>query len=66
MAADDVRADALRRIPAPHSLALRLRDAGLPDGLIAECLGIDDVAVGPLLAVADAKLVAVLTNLGAG
>lgn len=53
-------------IPAVHSLALRLRDAGLPERLIAECLGIDDVAVGPLLAVADAKLAAVLASLSAG
>lgn len=66
MAADDVRAEALRKIPAPHSLALRLRDAGVSDGLIAESLGIDDVAIGPLLTIADAKLAAVLTKLAAG
>ncbi len=28
-------------LPAGYSLALRLRDAGLSDELIAECLGID-------------------------
>lgn len=57
----DPRSDALRRIPPVHSLLLRLRDAGLPDELIAECLRIEPVAVRPLLIVAEAKLAAVLS-----
>lgn len=56
MRSEDVRREALRRLPDAHSRALRLRDAGLTDALIAECLGIDRVAVRPLLVVAEAKL----------
>lgn len=59
-AAVDPRAEALRQLPAGHSLALRLRDAGLSEELIAECLGIEAVALGPLLVVAEAKLAAIL------
>src|ERR1700735_3038240 len=32
------RAEAIRRLPGAYSLALRLREAGLADDLIAECL----------------------------
>jgi hypothetical protein len=56
------RAEALRQLPAAHSLALRLRDAGLPDELIAECLHIEPVALGPLLIVARAKVAAILAR----
>ncbi len=52
----DPRAVALSRLPSAHSLALRLRDAGLPAELIAECLGIEPEALGPLLVVAEDKL----------
>ncbi|GAA1240702.1 hypothetical protein GCM10009609_00390 [Pseudonocardia aurantiaca] len=45
-----------------HSLALRLRDAHLPDPLIAECLSIEPEALGPLLEVAQAKLAALLAS----
>lgn len=55
---------ALRRIPATHALALRLRAAGLSDELIADCLGIERVSVGPLLIVAQAKLAAALGEEG--
>jgi hypothetical protein len=47
-------------LPAAHSLALRLRDAGLPDELIAECLAMERQALQPLLDVAEAKLAAIL------
>jgi len=50
------RTSALERLPRSYSLALRLRDAGLPDDLIIECLGIEPEALGPLLLVAEAKL----------
>jgi catechol 2,3-dioxygenase-like lactoylglutathione lyase family enzyme len=53
-------AAALRRLPVTHSLALRLRAAGVDDALLAECLAIEPEAVGPLLAVAAAKLDALL------
>jgi hypothetical protein len=58
MAAD--RTEALAQIPAAHSLALRLRDAGVDDDLIAECLGIEPETVGPLLVVAEGKLAAAI------
>ncbi|MGH3549402.1 MAG: hypothetical protein ACRDQU_15115 [Pseudonocardiaceae bacterium] len=54
------RAEALRHLPGAYSLALRLRDAGLPDELIAECLAMEREALDPLLDVAEAKLAAIL------
>lgn len=54
------------QLPATHSLALRLRDAGLSDELIAECLRIETVALAPLLIVAEAKLAAILRRTGRG
>jgi hypothetical protein len=54
------RAQALRQLPAPYSLALRLRDAGLSDELTAECLRIEPVALGPMLEIAEAKLATIL------
>jgi len=54
------RAEALARLPSTYSLALRLRDAHLPPELIAECLAVEPEAVGPLLALADAKLAAIV------
>jgi hypothetical protein len=57
---DILRAEALAHLPPVYSLALRLRDAGLAEGLIAECLAVEREALGPLLEVADAKLAAAL------
>jgi ABC-type enterobactin transport system permease subunit len=54
------RTEALGLIPAAHSLALRLREAGVGDDLIAECLGIEPETVAPLLVVAEGKLAAAL------
>jgi hypothetical protein len=59
---DEVRARALRRLPVAHSLALRLRDSGVGEELIAEVLGVDPEALGPLLVVAQAKLDAILSR----
>ncbi|MPZ64973.1 MAG: hypothetical protein GEU83_05490 [Pseudonocardiaceae bacterium] len=59
-ATGEPRAEALRQLPATYSLALRLRDAGLSEELIAECLGTEVVTLGPLLVVAEAKLAAIL------
>jgi hypothetical protein len=47
-------------LPGAYSLALRLRDAGLPAELIAECLAMELAALEPLLVVAEAKLAAIL------
>lgn len=50
----------MSRLPAVHAVALRLREKGLTSQQIAEQLGIDPVAVSPLLAVAQAKLEAIM------
>lgn len=55
-----LRAEALANLPPAYSLALRLRDAGVADRLIAECLAVEVEALGPLLEVAHAKLAAAL------
>lgn len=57
--ADD-RTAALNRLPGPYALALRLREEGLSVPRVAEVLGIEPEAVGPLLALADAKLATLL------
>lgn len=54
---------ALSQLPSAHSLALRLHDAGLPADLIAECVGIEPEAVGPLLSIAEEKLAAALRGM---
>ncbi len=54
------RAEAIRHLPGVYSLALRLRDAGVTDELIAECLAVEREALEPLLDVAEAKLAAIL------
>ena len=51
--------EVMRRLPATYSLALRLRDAGLPNDLIAECVAVEPEAVAALLVVAEAKLAAI-------
>jgi DNA-directed RNA polymerase specialized sigma24 family protein len=58
----DCRAEAVRLLPVAHRLALQLRDAGVPDALIAECLQIDPMTVQPLMSVAEAKLAALLAR----
>lgn len=54
------RAEAIRCLPGAYSPALRLRDAGLTDELIAECLAMQFQALDPLLHVAEAKLATTL------
>jgi DNA-directed RNA polymerase specialized sigma24 family protein len=59
MAVDPVRRrDALERLPLPYSTALRLRDEGLSDKVIAKCVGIEPEAVGTMLQLGEAKLAA--------
>ena len=47
---------ALRSLPEAHSLALRLRDAGVADEVICEYLHIERECLGTLLDVARLKL----------
>ncbi len=54
------RIEAMRQLPGTYSLALRLRDAGLTNELIAECLAVEREALDLLLHVAEAKLTAIL------
>ncbi|KAA0108221.1 hypothetical protein [Mycolicibacterium sp. P9-22] len=48
--------EALRRIPEAHSLALRLRDAGVADEVICDYLHIEPEGLGTLLELAQRKL----------
>ena len=62
-AAED-REAALRRLPPAYAAGLRLRDAGFSPEEIADALGMEPESVGPLLAVAEGKLAAVLGGPG--
>ncbi len=53
------RDDALNRLPLPYSIALRLRDAGVADAVIAECVGVEPEGLQALMEIAQAKLMAV-------
>lgn len=59
MAADG-REQALRKLPLPYSLALRLREAGVADEMVSEYLGVDTEAVVGIYRIAEAKLAAAL------
>lgn len=48
---------ALRMLPLPYSLALRLRDAGVAPDVVCEYIDIDEHALAGLYRVAEAKLV---------
>jgi DNA-directed RNA polymerase specialized sigma24 family protein len=48
--------DTLDGLPDAYATALRLRDAGCSDEMIADRLGIEPEAVAPLLRIAIAKL----------
>ncbi|MCV7258198.1 hypothetical protein [Mycobacterium shimoidei] len=52
------RERALRALPLPYSLALRLRDAGVTPDAICEYLDIDVSALAGLYRIAEAKLAA--------
>ena len=58
MAVDARRAEALRRLPLPYATALRMRDAGISDDVIAECVEIDRDALATFMRLAEAKLAA--------
>jgi hypothetical protein len=52
------RERALRRLPLPYSLALRLRDAGVAADVICQYIGVEHAALDGLYHMAEAKLVA--------
>jgi hypothetical protein len=58
MATDAFRAHSLQRLPMPYATALRLRDAGIADEVIAECVGVELDALATFMQIAHAKLAA--------
>ena len=58
MATDAHRPESLQRLPLPYATALRMRDAGIADEVIAECVGVDPDALPTFMRVAEAKLAA--------
>ncbi len=58
MATDARRAKSLQLLPLPYATALRMRDAGIADELIAECVGVDLDTLPTFMRVAEAKLAA--------
>lgn len=50
------RAAAIAELPDAYATALRLADEGVDDEAIAEQMGVEVEAVGPLLRLANAKL----------
>ena len=50
------REQALRKLPLPYSLALRLRDAGVASEVICEYLDVDVASLAGLYRIAEAKL----------
>jgi hypothetical protein len=58
MSTYSTRLESLQRLPLPYATALRLRDAGIADETIAECVGVDQDALATFMRVAEAKLAA--------
>ena len=52
------REQALRRLPLPYSLALRLRDAGVAADVICQYVNVERAALDGLYRIAEAKLLA--------
>jgi hypothetical protein len=52
------REQALRKLPLPYSLALRLRDAGVAADEICQYVEVEQAALDNLYRIAEAKLVA--------
>ena len=52
------REQALRRLPLPYSLALRLRDAGVADDVICQYVDVERAALDGLYRIGEAKLLA--------
>jgi hypothetical protein len=47
---------ALRKLPLPYSLALRLRAAGVAPEVVSEYVGVDESALDGVYRIAEAKL----------
>jgi hypothetical protein len=58
MAESSAREQALRKLPLPYSLALRLRDAGTAPDVVSEYVGVEVAALDGLYSIAEAKLAA--------
>jgi len=58
VATDERRAESLQRLPLPYAIALRLRDAGIADEVIADRVDVDLDALATFMRVAEAKLAA--------
>jgi hypothetical protein len=58
VATDERRAESLQRLPLPYAIALRLRDTGIADEVIADRVGVDLDALATFMRVAEAKLAA--------
>jgi hypothetical protein len=52
------REQALRRLPLPYSLALRLRDAGIAAAVISEYVDVEESSLDSIYRIAEAKLAA--------
>lgn len=48
----------MERLPLPYATALRLRDAGVADDVIAQSVGVDPDALPTFMRLAEAKLAA--------
>ncbi|CAN5764911.1 hypothetical protein BH10ACT9_BH10ACT9_02680 [soil metagenome] len=49
---------ALDQLPPPYATALRMREAGIADEVIAECIGVEHDAIETLMRLAKEKLAA--------
>ena len=58
------REQALRKLPLPYSLALRLRDAGVASEVICEYVGVEEAALQGVYRIAEAKLTALQAPMG--
>jgi hypothetical protein len=58
MAESSAREQALRKLPLPYSLALRLRDAGTAPDVVCEYVGVEQAALDGLYSIAEAKFAA--------
>ena len=53
---------ALRKLPLPYSLALRLRDAGVAPEVVSEYIGVEVDALDGIYRLAEAKLEAAVSS----
>jgi hypothetical protein len=66
VASDAHRDRPLERLPLPYATALRLRDAGIADEVIADCVGVELDALPTFMQVAYAKLRAASREIPSG